>query len=59
VSDADIPHSSDELEALVDDLVVDVGLADLDRVVEELPGDQVLELGGDLTTPYGVGVASP
>ena len=37
-----------EQQPLVDDLVGDLGLADLRRPVEELHDDQVLALGGDL-----------
>ena len=44
----DVPHPPDHREPLVDHVLVDLGLADLDRVVEEVHRDQVLALGGDL-----------
>ena len=42
VREPGVPELADEREALVDDLVVDLGVADLLRVVEELGDEQVL-----------------
>ena len=48
VREPDVPHPADQLQPVVDDLVVDLGVADLDGVLEELHRDQVLALGRDL-----------
>ena len=48
VGEAGVPEPADEREALVDDLVVDLGVADLDGAVEELGDEQVLALGRQL-----------
>ena len=46
-----LPQAAHEREALVDDLVVDVGVADLDGPVEELGDEEVLALGRQLDDP--------
>ena len=50
---------ADQREPLVDDRVVDLGLADLDRVLEELHRDQVLALGRDLDDAQRLGRGEP
>ena len=53
-------HSAaDQQQPLVDQLVVDVGVADFHRAVEVLGGHQVLPLGGDLHDAVGPGHADP
>ncbi len=54
-----VPHLPHEAQALVDHGVVDVGVADLDRAVEELHHDHVLALGRDLDDPVGRGRREP
>ena len=46
-------------QPLVDDRVVDLGLADLDRIFEELGDQQVLSLGRDLHDAVGRAVRTP
>src|SRR5512133_1340254 len=48
VGQVGVPELADDREALVDDGVVDHGLADLFGAVDELKDDQVLPLGGEL-----------
>ena len=48
VGEPGVPQPADSGQALVDDLVVDLGVADLDGAVEELGDEQVLALGGQL-----------
>ena len=48
VGEAGVPQPADERQALVDDVVVDLGVADLLGAVEELGDEQVLALGGQL-----------
>ena len=48
-----VPQLPDEGEAVVDDPVVDVGLAEFDRAVEELGDQQILPLGGELRESIG------
>ena len=48
MGDAGVPQLADQREALVDDLVVDLGVADLDGAVEELGDEHVLALGRQL-----------
>ena len=48
VGEPGVPEPADERQALVDDLVVDLGVADLDGAVEELGDEQVLALGRQL-----------
>ena len=48
VREPGVPELADELQALVDDVVVDVGVADLLGAVEELGDEQVLALGRHL-----------
>ena len=36
MSEAGVPQDSDEMESLVDDCFVDLRVAELDRVIEEL-----------------------
>ena len=52
VGDAGVPELADEGQAFVDDLVVDLGVADLLGAVEELGDEQVLALGGQLDDPH-------
>ena len=54
-----LPELADDLEAVVDDLVVDLGLAELGGAVEELGDQQVLAFGGELDHPVGSGVGRP
>ena len=51
VRDARIPQLPDQQQSLVDDAVVHLGLADLDRPGEELGDEQVLALRRDLHDP--------
>ena len=51
VGEADVPHPPDHQQALLDHAVVDLRLADLARVLEELHRDQVLALRRDLDDP--------
>ena len=51
VGQADVPHPPDQLQALLDHVVGDLGVADLDGVVEELHHDHVLALRRDLDDP--------
>ena len=44
VGEPGVPQPAYECEALVDDLVVDLGVADLDRAIEELGDEHVLTL---------------
>ena len=53
VGQAGVPQLADDAEALVDDRLVHLGLAELLGFVEELEGDQVLALGGELDDPVG------
>jgi hypothetical protein len=53
VGQAGVPQLADDPQAVVDDLVVDLGLAQLGRAVEELGDQQVLTLGGQLHDPIG------
>ena len=53
VGQAGVPQLADDAEALVDDRLVHLGLAELLGLVEELEGDQVLALGGELDDPVG------
>ena len=46
VGQAGVPQLSDDAQAVVDDLGVDLGLAELGGTVEELRDQQVLPLGG-------------
>jgi hypothetical protein len=48
-----VPELADDAQALVDDLLVDLGLAEFLGLIEELEGDQVLALGGELDDPVG------
>src|SRR5438552_226625 len=50
-----IPRHAGQRQPLVDDLVVDRGLADLGGILEELGGQQVLTLGCDLDNAVGPG----
>ena len=54
-----VPHLPHHAEPLVDHAVVDVGVADLDRALEELHHDHVLALGGDLDDPVRPGHRDP
>ena len=54
-----VPQLPDQAEPLVDHAVVDLGVADLDRAVEELHHDHVLALGGDLDDPVRPGDRDP
>jgi hypothetical protein len=47
------------LQALVDDVVGDLGVAEFCGAVEELGDQQVLPLGVSSTKPYGVGLGRP
>jgi hypothetical protein len=49
-----LPEPADDLEAVVDDALVDLGLAQLDRAVEELGDQQVLAFGGELDHAVGL-----
>jgi hypothetical protein len=53
VGQAGVPQLADDAQALVDDLLVHLGLAELLGAVEELEGDQVLALRGQLDDPVG------
>jgi hypothetical protein len=46
-----VPQFSDDPQAVVDDLLVDLGFAELDRAVEELGDKQVLPFRRDLHEP--------
>ena len=59
VGDPGVPQLADHCQPLVDDRVVDLGLADFDSVFEELGDQQVLTLGGDLHDAVGPGGADP
>ena len=48
-----VPQLADQGQSVVDDAVVDVGVAELGRIVEELGDEQVLPLGGELDEPVG------
>jgi hypothetical protein len=48
---ASVPQPPDDRKAVVDDLLVDGGLAQLDRSVEELGDQQVLPVWGELHKP--------
>ena len=48
VGEPGIPQTPDHRHALVDDVVVDLGLGDLSRPLEELGDDEVLALGRQL-----------
>ena len=48
VGEAVVPHTTHQCQALVDDRIVDLGLADLDGAIEELGDQQVLAFGGEL-----------
>jgi hypothetical protein len=54
-----VPQPADDPQALVDDRLVHLGLAELLGVLEELEGDQVFALGGELDDPVGRGVGRP
>ena len=59
VRDPRVPELADQQQALVDHVVVDVGVAQLDRAGEELGDDHVLALGSDLHDPVRLGRADP
>ena len=48
-----VPQIANEREAVVDDPVVDVGLTEFDRAVEELGYQQILSLGGEFRESIG------
>jgi len=51
VGDPGVPQPADQRQPLVDDRVIDRGLADLDGAGEELGDQQVLTLGLVSTMP--------
>ena len=53
VGDTGIPQLADQGKPFVDDLIVDLGVADLLGTVEELGDEQVLALGGQLDDAHG------
>src|SRR4029453_8140710 len=55
VGQPSFPELADNLEAVVDHLLGDLGLAELDRVGEELGDQQVLAFGGELDHAVGSG----
>ena len=59
MGDAGIPELADEGKAFVDDLVVDLGVADLLGAIEELRDEQVLRSGVSSTIPTDRAVGSP
>jgi hypothetical protein len=59
VGEVRVPELADNLEALVDDGLVDLGLADLAGAVDELKDDQVLALGGELGDTVRLGLGRP
>jgi hypothetical protein len=46
-----LPELADDLEAVVDDLIGDLGFAEFHRVGEELGDQEVLAFGVSSTTP--------
>ena len=50
-----LPQLADDRQAVVDHILVDLGLAQLDRAVEELRHQQVLPLRGELDHAVGPG----
>jgi hypothetical protein len=48
VGQTGVPEAADDLEAVIDDPLVDLGVAQLDRAVEELGDQHVLAVGGEL-----------
>ena len=54
VGDADVPELSDQLQALVDDRVVDLGIAEVLGVLEELGDEHVLAVGRELDDAPGL-----
>jgi hypothetical protein len=59
VGDPGVPQLADQRQPLVDDRVIDLGLADFGGAGEELGDEQVLTLGGDLDDAVGPGRADP
>ena len=62
VREPGVPQLPDQQQPLVDHVVVDHGLADLDRALEELRDEHVLALGRDLhdsVRPRGVDPVIP
>ena len=61
VGEVGVPQLADDGQPLVDDRVVDVGLAEFGGAIEELEHDQVLPLGGELGDTVGLraGQAGP
>jgi hypothetical protein len=55
VGQPSLPELADDAQAVVDHLLVDLGLAQLGRAVEELGDQQVLPLGGELHHAVGSG----
>ena len=51
VGEPGVPEPTHERQALVDDLIVDLGVADLDGAVEELGDEHVLTLGCQFDDP--------
>jgi hypothetical protein len=54
-----VPQLADDSQPIVDDLLVDLRIAKLDRAVEELGDQQVLPLGVSSTKPCGMGLGRP
>ena len=54
-----VPELADQQQALVDHVVVDVGVTQLDRAGEELGDDHVLALGSDLHDSVRLGRGDP
>ena len=54
-----VPQPADQQQPLVDHAVVDIGVAYLDRIFEELGDQHVLALGGDLHDPVRLRRADP
>jgi hypothetical protein len=59
MGDPRVPQAADQPQSLVDQLVIDVGVADFHRSVEVLGGHQVFPLGGDLHNAVGLGHGDP
>jgi len=59
VGQAGLPQPPDDSQAVVNDALVDLGLAQLGGAVEELGDQQVLPLRGELHEPVGPGSGEP
>ena len=59
VGQAGVPQLADERQAVVDDAVVDLGLAELGRVGDELGDEQVFPLGAELDEAVRPGRGQP